>query len=165
MMVHFHSVERHFWWKAGSEHREEFKQVQGVVDDVMIGFVGYMERDKSLLRSHDVNKRSRMVVAPAGGSEGFRSGQVAKEFFLQHSSPEDWVGDIFCGSGEGAIAAAACGRSSISVDMMQEKASVHLFCSVLLDFVVIYLCLLAQGIHYSHEEIGGPAEGLAWERG
>jgi hypothetical protein len=131
MEKHFTFVEKHYWWRTGAERKEEdFKQVQGVVDDVMIGFVGYMERDKDAFRTHNVAKRSRIVVAPAGGADGFRSGQVAKEFFEQHSSAEDWVGDIFCGAGEGAIAAASCGRSSVSVDMIQKKASDHLFCSV-----------------------------------
>jgi hypothetical protein len=163
MLTHFHSVERHFWWRTGAEHKDEdYKQVQGVVDDVMIGFIGFMERDKNMFRSHNVAKRSRIVVAPAGGKEGFRSGQVAKEFFLQHSSPEDWVGDIFCGAGEGAIAAATCGRSSVSVDMMEKKASDHLFCSVLLDIVVFCLCLLDPGINDSHEEVQGAAEGHGW---
>jgi hypothetical protein len=137
----FVSVEKHYWWKAGTEKKTSFKAQRSVPDDVKIGFVGYCEDEKSATRSHNVNKRSRVVVAPATKEEGFQSGHVAKEFFAQHSSQEDLVGDIFCGTGCGAIAAASIGRSSISLDLQGHEVS--FFSS---SWYGISLCVSVPGV-------------------
>ena len=90
MREHFKVVERHYWWNAGVERKQSFKQQRTVPADVKIGFVGYCNPEET--RRNDVSRRSRMVVAPG---DAFQSGQVAKEFFEQHSTQDDVVGDIF----------------------------------------------------------------------
>ena len=119
MRGHFEQVERHYWWNAGVERKQNFKLTRTVPTDVKIGFVGYCNTEET--ERNDVSKRSRMVVAP--GDQAFQSGQVAREFFEQHSTADDVVGDIFCGNGSGAVAAATIGRSSVSVDMQDAKVS------------------------------------------
>ena len=119
------TVETHYWWQVPLEKKEEFKTTLTVPNDVMIGYVGYVNKTKSDAKMVDVRMRSRVVVAPLVPKEGDSSGFVAKEFFEQHSAPGEMVADIMCRTGNNALAAAALGRHSFSMDIAEEKVCVQ----------------------------------------
>jgi hypothetical protein len=118
-------VEQHYWWQVPLEKKEEFKTTWTVPNDIMISYVGYVNKTDTDAKMVDIRMRSRMVVAPLVPKEGDSSGFVAKEFYEQHSAPGEMVADIMCRTGNNALAAAALGRHSFSMDNAEEKVCVH----------------------------------------
>jgi hypothetical protein len=115
-------VETHYWLKVDQERKEEFKPMQYVTNDVMVGYVGYTkEKSKVELKAVDVRQRSRVVIAPVvDGTSGF----VAKEFFEKHSKMGDLVLDAMSRTGQNAVAAASLGRHSISMDIAERQVCI-----------------------------------------
>jgi hypothetical protein len=117
-------VETHYWWKVDQERKEEFKHMQYVPNDVMVGYVGYTkEKSKTELEAVDVRQRSRVVIAPVVHADE-PNGFVAKEFFEQHSKTGDLVLDAMSRTGQNAVAAASLGRHSISMDIAEKQVCI-----------------------------------------
>jgi hypothetical protein len=126
MLRLFDKVERHMWWKVPSDSKEVYKITQYVEPDFLVGFIGYLHKQAAELQNYDTRQRSRVVIAPPPRDGGV-SGQVAKEFIEAHTKQGDFIADLMSRNGGVAIGAAAAGRNSFSMDILDMRVGIFLF--------------------------------------
>ena len=127
------------WWHPTDPAGMKLKNTPVLQQDSTFAVTGYWNthQDKDKFEAGPIGhfvRDSSVFVAPRKPRELYTLGEAScsselplrlpMQWWDATTSLEDWVFDIGCGSGAGAISAALAGRNSISIDISEEMVCI-----------------------------------------